>query len=266
MDASTGFTESRFPKSREIVGDMYETGHSKHVVYGLIELDVSKARACIRKHKEATGEAISFTGWIVKCLAQVVDEQKQVQGMRKGRGKIITFDDVDVLITVERDVNGKKEALPYIVRQANKKGLMDIHAEIRAAQSQHVDGGVLGDPKAARMARVFQSMPKILRKIVWNKYKSDPFFVKKVSGTVGITAVGMFGAMNGWAISWGMHPLDLAIGSVVKKPGVVGDRIEIREYLPVTAMIDHDITDGAPAARFFARLNEVTSTAYGLFI
>ena len=34
----------------------------KNRVYGLIELDVTKAREHIRGHKEKTGETLSFTG------------------------------------------------------------------------------------------------------------------------------------------------------------------------------------------------------------
>ncbi len=40
----------------------------KNRVYGLIELDVTKAREHIRGHKEKTVETLSFTGWIIKCI------------------------------------------------------------------------------------------------------------------------------------------------------------------------------------------------------
>jgi len=43
--------------------------------------------------------------------------------------------------------------------------------------------------------------------------------------------------------------LTVTLGGIVEKPGVVDGRIEIREYLCVTVSFDHDIIDGAPAAR-----------------
>jgi pyruvate/2-oxoglutarate dehydrogenase complex dihydrolipoamide acyltransferase (E2) component len=49
-----------------------------------------------------------------------------------------------------------------------------------------------------------------------------------------------------------------------KKPGVVDERIEAREYLPVGMMFDHDVVDGADAARFLGRLGEPLKKAYGL--
>ncbi len=73
-----------------------------------------------------------------------------------------------------------------------------------------------------------------------------------------------YGSVSGWPINFGMNPLNLALGSITKKPGVVGDRIEIREYLHVTMIFNHDVVDGAPAARYTARLNELIRSAYGL--
>ena len=42
-------------------------------------------------------------------------------------------------------------------------------------------------------------------------------------------------------------------------------RIAIREYLSMTISFDHDIIDGAPAARFTQRLKELIESGYGLF-
>jgi len=53
--------------------------------------------------------------------------------------------------------------------------------------------------------------------------------------------------------------------NMVTGPGpVVGDEIAIREYLDLTLSIDHDIVDGAPAARFGQSLRELLESASGL--
>ncbi len=46
--------------------------------------------------------------------------------------------------------------------------------------------------------------------------------------------------------------------SIAERPGVVDGRIEVREYLSVTMSFDHDIVDGAPAARFAQRWKELS--------
>ena len=70
----------------------------KNRVYGLVEIDVTKARRWIAEQESRTGERLSFTGWVVKCVAQSVNEQKGIQGFKKGRKSIVVFDDVDVAI------------------------------------------------------------------------------------------------------------------------------------------------------------------------
>jgi pyruvate/2-oxoglutarate dehydrogenase complex dihydrolipoamide acyltransferase (E2) component len=75
----------------------------------------------------------------------------------------------------------------------------------------------------------------------------------------------MFGKGAGWGIPITEHTLDLTLGGIVEKPGVVDGQIAIREYLCITLSFDHDLIDGAPAARFTARLKELIESGYGLF-
>jgi pyruvate/2-oxoglutarate dehydrogenase complex dihydrolipoamide acyltransferase (E2) component len=56
----------------------------------------------------------------------------------------------------------------------------------------------------------------------------------------------------------------LTVGGIVEKPGIVDGRIELREYLSLTISFDHDIVDGAPAARFAAHLKQLIECGYGL--
>jgi len=75
----------------------------------------------------------------------------------------------------------------------------------------------------------------------------------------------MFGeGQGGWGIAPTMHPLDLIVGSTIWKPAVVEGRIEPREILNLTLVFDHDVIDGAPAARFAQRLVELIESGYGL--
>ncbi len=45
------------------------------------------------------------------------------------------------------------------------------------------------------------------------------------------------------------NAVSFVLGGTCRKPWVVGDRIEIREIASVTASFNHDLIDGAPAAR-----------------
>jgi len=95
--------------------------------------------------------------------------------------------------------------------------------------------------------------------------RRDPTIPVSMAGTAGITAVGMFGEGHS---GWGMFPvtqgLGLVVGSVAWKPAVVDGRIEPREILCLTVVFDHDVVDGAPAARFTHRLVELIESGNGL--
>jgi pyruvate/2-oxoglutarate dehydrogenase complex dihydrolipoamide acyltransferase (E2) component len=60
------------------------------------------------------------------------------------------------------------------------------------------------------------------------------------------------------------HTLALTLGGIAEKPGVVEGRIQVREYLSVTLSFDHDLVDGAPAARFTQRFVNLIESGYGL--
>jgi hypothetical protein len=110
-------------------------------------------------------------------------------------------------------------------------------------------------------------LPKFVRHLlVWRRLTKNPFFAKKTMGTVVVTSVGSVGQDNGygWAIPISIHPVVFALGNIARKPGVVGEEIKIREYLSMTILFDHDVTDGAPMVRFIQRLKELLEQSYGL--
>lgn len=75
-------------------------------------------------------------------------------------------------------------------------------------------------------------------------------------GNVAFTSIGMMGKVNGWFIPISVHPICFGISSIIKKPSVIDDRIEIREILNMSILFDHDVIDGAPMARFIIDLSK----------
>src|SRR5215472_6077342 len=248
-----------YPKLRRWMAGAYRSVQHKPMIHGLIEVDVTRARARLRDHKEKTGEPLSFTAFLTVCLGKAVNENKAVQAFRKGNKRLILFDDVDVYTPIERDVAGQKQIMPSIIRTANRKTLHEIHHEIRAAQAEDVEKGL----------KWLQFLPAFLfRPFFWVFCwvgRWYPQLWKKYTGTVGITAVGMFGEGTGWGIPIPTPTLMITVGGIGEKPGVVDGQIAIREYLSLTISVDHNIIDGAPAARFAQRLKELIESGYGLF-
>lgn len=69
-----------------------------------------------------------------------------------------------------------------------------------------------------------------------------------------VTSVGMFAKVRGWAISTASHTLCFAIGGISKKTGIINDEIQLRGYLTMTILFNHDVVDGGPLARFVSQL------------
>jgi hypothetical protein len=151
----------------------------------------------------------------------------------------------------------------YIIRAANRKTFREIHHEIRAAQMQEVAQAV----KGIKALRALLSLPTLLLRIGYGVFfwigRRSPQLMKKYFGTVSLTAVGMFGKGAGWGIPLAGQTM-MTVGGIGEKPGVVDGQIAIREYLSLTLSFDHSMVDGAPAARFTARLKELIEGGYGL--
>jgi hypothetical protein len=66
------------------------------------------------------------------------------------------------------------------------------------------------------------------------------------TGTVQVTAVGIFGNGGGYAIAPPtLASLLLVVGGVSQQPRAIGDRVEIRDILDLTLTIDHNVVDGS---------------------
>jgi pyruvate/2-oxoglutarate dehydrogenase complex dihydrolipoamide acyltransferase (E2) component len=245
-----------YPKIRRWLALTYRSVQHRPMIHGLLEVDVTGARARLREHHAQTGESLSFTAFLMACLGKAVDEHKAVQAMRLGRKQLILFESVDVMTFLERDMHGQKQAIPCTVRAVNRKTVREIHQEIRAAQGQEV-------AQAMKGFKALLILPIWLSRFLFWLLGRSPRVVKKYWGTVTMTAVGMFGEGAGWGIPIA-GTLMMTVGGIGQKPGVVDGSIAIREYLSLTISFDHDIVDGAPAARFTERLKELIESGYGL--
>lgn len=253
-----------FPKLRRALAITYDVVQRRHKIHALIEVDVTEARRYLREHEASTGERLSFTAFIIACLARSVDENKSLNACRKGGKRLAIFDDVDVATAIERDVGGRRQPIIYCVRAANRKSLRQVHNEIRAAQTTPVRRAWEGFQAERALMLIPLTALRAIWAIFWWARERYPRVQKRYGGTVGLSAVGMFGDGGGWGVPLSYHTLDVTVGGIAAKPGVVGDHIAIREYLCVTLSFDHDVIDGAPAARFVSRLRELIESGYGL--
>ncbi len=259
MTNQSRFTVEPYPRGRTITADGGRLAARRHMVHGFIEVDVTLARQAMRDHEARTGERLSFTAFVIACVGQAVEDNRYVHASRDWRGRIVVFDEVNVNTIVEVQRGGLARQLPLILRGANRKSFREIHDEMRAFQHKPDSSG------EARYLRMFNRLPRLARDVFYWWIFRSPRMLHRQFGTVGLTAVGMFfKGRSGWGLPFTNHTLGIAVGSIAEKPCVVEGRIEAREVLHLTVSFDHDIVDGAPAARFTRRLADLLEGGYGL--
>jgi pyruvate/2-oxoglutarate dehydrogenase complex dihydrolipoamide acyltransferase (E2) component len=266
MAAFKNFTVKSFPVSRLATIDIGAAAFGKHHVCALVELDVTEARSKMA-NLEAEGKKVSFNAWLIKCIGETISQNKLIHAMRKGKRKVIIFNDVDLSVIIEREIDGDKIPLPLVVRQVDKKSISEISNEIEGGKVQPIAGEedyVLHEKKNRSVMKIYYALPGFMRRLIWKELISKPFLVKNNMGTVMVTSVGMVGEFSGWIIPVSVQPVCFAVGSIVRKPAVVNEQIEIRDILHLTVLVDHDVIDGAPAVRALTQLKDKVESGFGL--
>ncbi len=82
------------------------------------------------------------------------------------------------------------------------------------------------------------------------------------AGTVAVTAVGMFAGGAGFGITpLSLMSLEVIIGGMSQRPRFIDGQVAARDVLDLTLTIDHNVVDGAPAARFAAEFRALLESA-----
>lgn len=241
-------TQVPFPEARNLILDILAEGRRKNTIQLLFDVDATKIQAQIARLVTQTGEAISITTYVARILACAVAADPPMHAYRHKRRKMIMFADVDLSVMVERDVDGSRMPLPYIVRAANQKDFLAIDRELKHAKSAplYSEG-----PLSALEAQFF-SLPSIVRKIVWKFARNDAHLFRELAGTVGVTSMGMYAIGRAVVVPITPMTLTLSLGSISARLDFVNGVVVERKSLLLNLSADHDIIDGAPLMRFAA--------------
>jgi pyruvate/2-oxoglutarate dehydrogenase complex dihydrolipoamide acyltransferase (E2) component len=223
----------------------------------LIELDVSKSREKIRDYNKRNNIKISFTAWMISVISCTIKKYETAASFLKSKNKLIIFDDINVSIVVEKELNGQKVPIPLIIEKANEKSIETITMQIADARNKKLaDKDIVLQRYVKKLERIYYILPGFMRRYVWKYLLKHPKLAFEKMGNVAFTSIGMMGNVNGWFIPISVHPLCFGISSIIKKPIVIKNKIEIREILNMSVLLDHDVIDGAPVARFISELSK----------
>ncbi len=248
----------RFSESRRATMDTGRLGRDRHYMFGLLEVDVTRARRELRRLRRQ-GPPVSFTAWMVKSIGDSVAAHPSVHATVHGRNQLVLFRDVDIAIPVESDVGQGTAPLPVLIKATNRKSLQEIDREIQAAVDRRISDErdyILSPHSFSRWTlKLYYRLPQWLRVLFLRILVADPFRARRHSGTVTVTTVNAIGSASAWILptrSW--HNLFFALGTITRKPWVVAGEVKVREILNLTVGFNHDVVDGAPARRFMQHL------------
>lgn len=251
-------TSERIPRTRRSAFDAGRLGRRRHIVHALIQADITRTRLAMDAYESRTGLSPSFTAYIVHCVGAALRANPHAGAYLNWRRRLVLFEHVNVNTMIEVDCGGHLVPMPHVFSRVEGRDVSDLTEELRAVQRDPESAP--GWPYITR----FLSLPGPVRRgFAWIVMRVPTSF-RTYSSPVLVTAVGMFGKGGGWGIPQPAQTLTVTVGGIEQRPGIVEGRIEPREYLDLTVSLDHDVVDGAPAARFVADLRGAIEEAAGL--
>jgi hypothetical protein len=255
------YTEKPWPEIRNALVSLLDQSRP-HAIYGMGEADVTDALAAIRRLEKELRIAVSLHAFILYCMTRAIREEPLAQTYRHGR-KLITFEDIDVLTPVDKRLpSGVRIPVGHIVRAAQTKSLAQMNWELRQA----VKAVDLDRDPAVRMRRRFARLPAIARRWLAWRTTRNPFLLKRIHGTTGITSIQSHGFSNPlFTLPPAIHTLSFSVGNLCERLALSEDgQVVRRKVLCLTGAADHDVMDGMQLTRLSYRFSKLLESADGL--
>ncbi|MFA6540851.1 MAG: pyruvate dehydrogenase complex dihydrolipoamide acetyltransferase [Bacteroidota bacterium] len=162
----------------------------------------------------------SYNDLIVKAVALALKRNPKANSSFAG-DKILQHGRIDISIAVAIDDG----LITPVLRNADQKGLSEIHSEVKELASKAREG----------------------------KLKPEEFS----NGTFTISNMGMYDVENFAAIINPPEGAILAVGSIIEKPVVENGELAVGNTLKATLSCDHRVIDGAIGAQFLQSFKRI---------
>jgi len=237
--------------------DAVAGGHSFHA---LLEFQVGDLRRDLRACRQA-GRQVSLFAVFLRAVAASLEAHPALNACGGYRTTTV-FEGVDIAVPVEVDRGGRVENRQLVLRNVTALSADQItEALARTKADTEAKAGFVASPGAeALLAR----LPRFVVRGLFRWALDRPGWVRRLSGTTFVTSVSMFSHVPGFILPFtgGPKAVSFAFGSVGPRPWAVGDQVVVREILSLTVSFNHDLVDGAPAARFINDLRRRIETDY----
>jgi pyruvate dehydrogenase E2 component (dihydrolipoamide acetyltransferase) len=193
------------------------------------ELDVTelvRTREAAKAIGEKQGIKVTYMPFIMKATAIALARHPELNGtLDEATQELVSFHFVNLGIAIDTPSG----LIVPVIRDVGEKGLLQLASELAALSDRTRSG----------------------------KVKPDEL----QGGTFTITNAGNIGGILATPIINFPEIAILGVHRIVKRPGVVestqGDKIEVRQFMNLSASVDHRLADGASAARFLVTMKQL---------
>ncbi|MNT13158.1 branched-chain alpha-keto acid dehydrogenase subunit E2 [compost metagenome] len=231
-------------------------------VYGLLEIDMTKALAYIKEKEAQTKTKLSITHLVGKAAAIAMKERPEINGMIRFN-RIYLRKHVDLFYQVnvpgsENDPVGKASLTGVVVRAAEDLSVTQI-AEALNNKAQAIKKGA--DSELTKSVDALKLVPWFFIRAVLNISSFINYEMgipltwfgmpRDAFGSIMITNIGGMGGDTAWAplVTYSRVPILLTIGQTRARPWVMpSGAIEARQVSRIGVTFDHRFMDGSHAA------------------
>ena len=176
---------TRDPPLRRVVSDIGAVAGRRHAIPAWFTVDVTDVLPRLQAQPH-----VSLTVLVAGTVARVVARHPRMHALRDVRGRVVTFEEVDVNVSVEVVVDGQPFPVNHVLRSSHERSLRDLDEELHRVKA---DPEGVSSRRLLRAAEVYLSLPAPVRRRLLGSVRRFPDRQKALMGTVGVTSVGMYG-------------------------------------------------------------------------
>ncbi len=232
---------------RSTVGEFIRLGSRVNPIFVTSEIIADKLK------EYCSTNQLSYTPVLMKIIAGIRDKYPIMNTVlaRDIFGRKIYFpEDIDIAVAVEKTENGETFITSPVVRQVDKKSVLELAAEIKILAKTP-----FSERPDIKSLLLFNRLPAFIKYLVFCFVCQSQSLFRSFFGTIGFTNLGCLGVLNVYP-NW-INTVVFGIGSIEEKPVVVDGAIVIAPVMHVTLAFNHRIFDGAMAARILDEFKRV---------
>ncbi|WP_338984935.1 dihydrolipoamide acetyltransferase family protein [Spiroplasma endosymbiont of Diplazon laetatorius] len=207
-------------------------------------------KATVKAMTTAHEKVAGFTGLRNLDITELVNIRKQLKGHADSLRVKLTY----LAFIIKASANALKDMPNLNVRIDEENKATKFAQQINIGMACDTpDGLMVPVIKGADKLSVLQIAVKINDLAI--KARAKKLAPSEMSGaTFTVTNFGAVGLDYATPIVNFPESAILGVGTITRAPGVINDKIEIRDYMPFSITADHKVIDGADAGRFLTRV------------